>query len=138
MEVKKALEKASKQQTANSKQIFEEAKKILKAKGLERAEKKAERETGVYRVFSYVHFTGTVGAMVKLACETDFVAKTDEMAQLGKELAMQIASMEPRDVDELMKQAYLRDGSKTIEELVKEVSGKTGENVRVSEIVRVG
>jgi len=79
-----------------------------------------------------------VGAMVRLSCETDFVAKTDEMAKLGKELAMQVASMNPDSVEELLKQDYLRDPKKTIEKLVKEVSGKTGENMRVSEIVRFG
>lgn len=130
MDVKKAL--------IESGGDTKKAKEYLKKKGLERAEKKADRETGVFAIFSYVHFNGNVGAMVKLACETDFVAKTDDFARLGKEIAMQVASMNPESVEELLKQDYLRDTNKTIEELAKEVSGKTGENVKVAEIVRLG
>lgn len=130
MDVKKAL--------TESKGDTKQARAWLKKRGLERAEKKAGRETGVTHVFAYVHFNGAVGAMVKLACETDFVAKTDDFATLGKELAMQTASMDPKSVAELLKQDYLRDPSKTVEELVKEVSGKTGENIRVLETSRLG
>lgn len=116
---------------------FEKAKVIIAKKGIERADKKADRETGVNRVFAYVHFNGKTGSLVKLACETDFVAKTDDFEHLGKEIAMQIASMSPKDVDELLKQDYLRDTKKTIEGLVKEVSGKTGENVRIIDIAKL-
>ncbi len=116
---------------------FAKAKKIIEVKGIERADKKADRETGVARVFSYVHFNGKTAALVKLACETDFVAKTDDFEKLGKEIAMQVASMAPESVEELLKQEYLRDPKKTIQELVKAVSGKTGENVRVLEIARL-
>lgn len=116
---------------------FEKAKAVIAAKGIERADKKADRETGVARVFAYVHFNGKTGAMVKLACETDFVAKTDDFEKLGKEIAMQVASMMPENVEDLLKQDYLRDPKKTITELVKEVSGKTGENVRVLDIARL-
>lgn len=129
MDVKRAL--------TESKGDVKEAKVWLKKKGLERADKKAERETGVTRVFAYVHFNGKLGALVKLACETDFVAKTEDFEKMGREIAMQVASTAPTDVAELMKQDYLREPSKTIEQLVKEVSGKTGENVQVLEIVRL-
>lgn len=114
------------------------AQEWLKKKGLERADNKSDRATGVSRVFSYVHFNGLVGSMVQLSCETDFVAKTDDMSKLGQELAMQVASMNPETVEEFLKQDYLRDSKKTIKELVKEVSGKTGENVVVSKIARLG
>lgn len=116
---------------------FAKAKKIIAEKGIAKAEKKAERETGVSRVFAYVHFNGKTAALVKLACETDFVAKTDDFAWLGKEIAMQVASMQPASVDELLTQDFLKDQKKKIEQLVKEVSGKTGENVRVVEIARL-
>jgi elongation factor Ts len=107
------------------------AKAWLEAKGMKRAADKAERETEAGHVFSYVHFNGKVGALVKLACETDFVAKTEDFQNLGKEIAMQTASMKPENVEELLKQDYLRDPSKTIESMIKAVSGKTGENIRV-------
>ena len=107
------------------------AREWIKQKGLTRAAEKADRETGATFVFAYVHFNGKVGALVKLACETDFVAKTEDFQNLGREIAMQVASMKPETVDELMAQDYLRDSSQTIEQLVKGVTGKTGENVRV-------
>lgn len=109
----------------------QKAKAWITQKGLTRAAEKSDRETEAGYVFSYVHFNGRVGALVKLACETDFVAKTDDFQNLGKEVAMQVASMKPETVEELLKEDYLRDSSKTIEVLIKGVSGKTGENVRV-------
>ena len=130
LDVKKALEAADGD--------MDKALEWLKKKGLERADNKSDRETGVNRVFSYVHFNATVGAMVQLSCETDVVAKTDDFATLGKELAMQVVSMSPENVEAFLEQDYLRDSKKTIKELVKEVSGKTGENVQVTQIVRLG
>jgi elongation factor Ts len=129
MDAKKAL--------VESNGDFAKAKEIITAKGMERADKKSDRETGVSRVFAYVHFNGKTGAMVKLACETDFVAKTEDFEHLGREIAMQVASMMPESVDDLMKQDYLRDPKQTIEQLAKAVSGKTGENVRILEIARL-
>ena len=107
------------------------AKSWLEKKGMKRAEDKAERETEAGYVFAYVHFNGKVGSLVKLACETDFVAKTEDFQNLGREVAMQVASMKPGSVAELLLQDYLRDSSKTIESLIKGVAGKTGENIRV-------
>ena len=107
------------------------AKEWLEKKGMKRAAEKSERETEAGYVFSYVHFNGKVGSLIKLACETDFVAKTEDFQNLGKEVAMQVASMKPETVDELLKQDYLRDTSKTIEAMIKVVSGKTGENIKV-------
>lgn len=109
----------------------QKAKAWLEKKGMKRAADKAERETGAGYVFSYVHFNGKVGSLIKIACETDFVAKTEDFQNLGKEIAMQVASMKPESVDELLKQDYLRDPSKTIEGMIKNLSGKTGENIRI-------
>lgn len=110
------------------------AREWLEKKGMKRAEDKAERETEAGYVFSYVHFNGKVGSLVKLACETDFVAKTEDFQNLGKEIAMQVASMKPESVEELLKQDYLRDSSKTIVAMIKLISGKTGENIKVVDI----
>lgn len=107
------------------------AKAWVSKKGLARAEKKKGRETSAGSVFSYVHHNGRVGSLVSLACETDFVAKTDDFQTLGKELAMQVASSDPSDVAALMEQSYNRDPSKTIEQLVSETAGILGENIRI-------
>lgn len=129
MDVKKALEEAE----GN----VEKAKKILKKKGIRKAEKKSERETGEGRVFSYVHHNGKVGALLRLACETDFVAKNEEFQKLGKELVMQVASMKPENVEEFLGQNYVREPDKTIEELIKEAIGKLGENIEVEGFARL-
>ena len=62
-------------------------------------------------------------------CETDFVARTDEFKRLAKEIAMQVSAMNPKDIESLLKQEYIRDSSKTIEDLIKENIAKIGENI---------
>jgi elongation factor Ts len=126
MDVRKAL--------TESEGDTKKAKAWLEAKGMKRAAEKSERDTEAGYVFSYVHFNGKVGSLIKMACETDFVAKTEDFQNLGKEIAMQVASMRPETVEELLKQDYLRDTSKTIEAMIKVVSGKTGENIKVVSI----
>lgn len=108
----------------------------LKKRANEIAAKKADRETGEGLIESYIHGGGKVGVMVELLCETDFVAKTDEFKKLAKEIAMQVAAMNPENVDALLKQDYIRDGSQTIEALVKAAIGKLGENITVKRFVR--
>jgi elongation factor Ts len=111
----------------------------LRQRGIEKAAKKGEREVKAGMIFTYVHHTGRTGAILALACETDFVAKTDEFQNLGKELALHICASSPESVEGLLKQEYVRDPSKTIEVLIKEVIGKLGENIQVVEfkVVRV-
>ncbi len=114
----------------------EKAKEILKEMGTTAVEKRAERETGQGLIETYVHAGGKVGAMVHLACETDFVAKTDEFKTLAKEISMQVAAMNPADTDELLAQDYIREAGKTVADLVKEVIAKTGENVQIKKFTR--
>lgn len=129
MEVKKALEEA--------KGDMDKAKKWLIEQGLSKAAKKADRETGDGLIISYIHNGGKVGAMVKLGCETDFVANTDEFQTLGKEIAMQIASMNPESIDDLLVQAYIRDPKQSINDLIKSAIAKIGENIVVLEMKRM-
>ncbi len=128
MDVKKALEEV--------KGDMKKAEEIIREKGLAKAAKKSGREVKSGLVYSYVHQTGKVGAMVEIACETDFVAKNDEFVTLCKEVAMQVASMNPKNVKQLEEMSYIRDGSKTVGELVKELVGKVGENMKVVRFVR--
>lgn len=113
---------------------MKKAQEWLAKKGMERAAKKSDREVKAGRVFSYIHHTGRIGSMVSLACETDFVAKTDDFAKLGHELAMQASATNPETVEAFMEQDYIRDGSKNITSLVKEMIGKLGENIQVVDI----
>jgi len=115
---------------------YKKALALLKEKAEKTAAKKADRETGQGIVETYVHGGGKIGVMVMLLCETDFVAKTDEFKHLGHEIAMQIAAMDPKDVEELLKQEYIKDPSVTIEKMVKETIQKTGENIVVKKFDR--
>jgi elongation factor Ts len=108
----------------------------LKKRASEIAAKKADRETGEGLIEAYIHGGGKVGVLVEILCETDFVAKTDEFKNMAREIAMQVAAMNPETVDDLMKQDYIRDGSQTIESLVKGVIGKLGENITVKRFTR--
>jgi len=67
----------------------------LRRKGLAKAAKRAEKETKAGVVYAYIHGEGTVGAMVEVQCETDFVARTDQFKEFVREVAMQIAAMNP-------------------------------------------
>ncbi|MBI2268652.1 MAG: translation elongation factor Ts [Candidatus Blackburnbacteria bacterium] len=128
MDVKRALEE--------SRGNEDKARQILKEAGFTRAAKKASRETKTGRIFSYIHHSGTVGSIVAILCETDFVARTDEFQELGREIAMQIASMKPESVEDLKKQDYIRDPSTTIDALVQGVIAKTGENIQIQDFKR--
>jgi elongation factor Ts len=114
----------------------EKAIEFLKKKGFEKAAKKGERETHNGVVFSYVH-GGKIGVLVALRCETDFVAKTEEFLNLGKEIALQIASMNPKDSKELLEQPNIRDPKLTMGDMINLVIGKLGENIKVDQFARV-
>ena len=79
---------------------FEKAKDILRKRGVAIAMKKGDRETGDGLVFSYVHAGGKVGVLLKLYCETDFVARNEKFQELGKDIALHIAAMKPQYVSE--------------------------------------
>jgi len=107
---------------------------ILKKEGMEKADKREGRVTGQGKVFVYSHHTGKIVGVTELLCETDFVAKTDVFETLGKDIAMQVASMGDED---LLKQEFIKDTGKTISGLIKEAIAKTGENIRVGRVFRV-
>ena len=115
---------------------YQKAIEWLKKHGIEKADKKADRETAQGLVESYIHQNGKVGALVEITCETDFVARTQDFKHLAHEVAMQVAAMNPKDVDTLLKQEYIRDSSVTIENLVKQAIGKLGENIVIKKITR--
>jgi elongation factor Ts len=115
---------------------YKKALEWLKKRGLEKAGKKADRETSQGLIDSYIHQGGKIGVLLELRCETDFVAKTDDFKQLSRELGMQISAMNPKDVKELLKQEYIRDPKMTVEDLIKSVIGKLGENITLARFVR--
>ncbi|MEX0896424.1 MAG: translation elongation factor Ts [Patescibacteria group bacterium] len=128
MDCKKALEEASGD--------LKKAEKVVKERGLAKAEKKADRETKEGYIASYVHSTGKVAALVELQCETDFVARNEEFRTVANEIAMQVAAMKPETVDELLEQENIRDASVTIADMIKQLSGKIGENMILKRFIR--
>ena len=116
------------------------------------AAKRAERETSNGVVDSYIHSAGRIGVLVEVNCETDFVANTEDFRGLARNIAMQIAAMNPsliskddpdRDKYEgsdeevcLFSQKFIKDASRTVEDLVKDAVAKTGENIRVRRFAR--
>ena len=127
MACKKALEESAGD--------MEKAKALIAEWGVEKAEKKAERSTGSGMLEAYIH-GGRIGVLVEMRCETDFVAKTDEFKGLAHEVAMQIASMDPQTVEELLAQPFIKDNTKTVEDIITAVIGKIGENMRVERFCR--
>ncbi|MDO8618851.1 MAG: translation elongation factor Ts [Candidatus Daviesbacteria bacterium] len=115
---------------------FEKAQEWLKAHGLEKSAAKADREVKAGLVEAYSH-GGRLGVIVEILCETDFVARTDDFKSLAHELALQIASMNPSSVEDLLKQEYIRDAGVTIEQLIKSAIGKLGENIQVGKFERI-
>ena len=115
---------------------LEKAKEVIKKKGLERAASKGDREVKAGLVEVYSH-NGKVGVLVELFCETDFVAKTEDFKTLAHDLALQVASMNPENVEDFLKQEYIRDNSLTVDQLIKGVIGKLGENIQVGRFERV-
>jgi elongation factor Ts len=173
MDCKKALEACNGDMDA--------AVEHLRKTGAAKAEKRAGREVREGLVGSYIHFTGKIGVMVEVNCETDFVARTDDFKTLVKNIAEHIAAAAPIAVDKdqvppekveqerrifveqvkqsgkpenlvekivegkvaayykdvaLLHQAWIRDDKKTIGDLVKELSAKTGENIQVRRFTR--
>lgn len=115
---------------------LEKAKDVIRKKGLDRADQKGEREVKAGLIETYSH-GGRVGVILELLCETDFVVKTADFKNLAHEVALQIASMNPLSVDELLKQEYIRDNSQTIDDLIKVVIGKLGENIQIGSFKRI-
>lgn len=108
----------------------------IKKNALAKADKKSDRATGQGLIESYIHGGGRVGVLLEILCETDFVAKTDDFKNLAHEVSMQIAAMNPKDVQILLKSEYIRDSSQTMEQLVKSVIGKLGENITIKRFQR--
>ncbi|HUF11733.1 MAG TPA: translation elongation factor Ts [Longimicrobiales bacterium] len=173
MECKKALE-----ETGGD---IEAAIDVLRAKGAAKAAKRAGKEATEGAIGSYVHMGGRIGVLIEVACETDFVARTDDFQQLVRDLAMHIAASNPLGVSEadvapevverersvfleqvknegkpeamhdkivdgkikrffkestLMAQPFVKDPERTIEQLVTDVSAKTGERIVIRRFAR--
>ncbi len=111
---RKALEEASGD--------MEKARIILQRKGADAAAKKADRTLGAGTVASYIHHGGTVGVLLELSSETDFVSGNEAFKALAYDIAMHVAASKPEYVkrEDVSEDAL----SRAKEVLMKEVEGK--------------
>ena len=160
---------------------MEKAVDELRKRGAAIAANRSGKVTSEGLVHAYIHTGNKVGVLIELNCETDFVARTEEIQTLAKNLCMQIAAakplyLSPEEVDPkflerektilkeqlidsgkpakiidqilegkitklysevcLLKQSYIKNDQLTIEDLLKEVIARTGENVRIRRFAR--
>ena len=135
MDCKKALE-----ETGGD---VEKAVEYLRKKGIAKAEKRADRAASEGAIVALVSDDAKTAALVEVNSETDFVARNDEFQALAKAVASQLFGDASFDgvvtvaqEGELMKQPWHKDAGKTVADVVKEASGKTGENVVVRRYAR--
>jgi len=130
---------------------MEKAIEFLKQRGAAIAEKKKDAAVTEGVIEAYVHHTRHIGTLVELNCETDFVARTDEFRKLARDLAMQIAAASPQFISSedmppeaeadpqivcLLSQPFIKDPTKTVQEIIAETIAKLGENVKVGKFAR--
>jgi elongation factor Ts len=130
---------------------LQKALEILRQRGLAIAEKKKEVAVAEGVVEAYIHHTKRIGALVELNCETDFVARTAEFQQLAHDLAMQVAATSPQFITAedmppeaeadrqaacLLSQPFIKDPTKTVQEIIAGTIAKVGENIKVRRFAR--
>lgn len=173
LDCKKALEESNGD--------VEKAVEILRKRGVALAGKRAGKDTGEGIVHSYIHPGDQTGVLLEINCETDFVARTSDIKEFAKDLAMHIAAIKPKyvkpeEVEQsfldkereiaiaqlkeqgkpdnmidkivdgkmkkissevcLLKQPFVKNDKKTVEEIIQELSAKTGENIQVKRFCR--
>lgn len=137
---------------------FDKALGILKERGIKLVEKRSERKTSQGIIDSYIHFDGKLGAIIEVNCETDFVARNEMFRKFVKDMAMQVAAVNPKyvrredipedvvskaaNVDDyvkevcLLEQAFVKDSKKTVKDYLQEVISQTGENIVINRFSR--
>lgn len=116
---------------------MEKALLELRAASAAIAEKKSTRELKAGLVQSYVHSSGTLGALLELNCETDFVAKNPEFKTLATDIAMHLAASAPESLEALLEQPFVKNPELTISQLLKNFTQKFGENVGIGTFSRI-
>ncbi len=126
---------------------------LLRERGIATVAKKASRAANEGLIETYVHAGGRIGVIVELNCETDFVARTDDFKELAHNIALQVAAMDPRAIDDeiplddldtsdgeprLLHQPFVKDSSQTIGNLLTDTVAKVGENIVIRRFVRYG
>ena len=111
---------------AEAKGDMERAVEILRKKGLQQADRKAEREAKEGMIFSYIHHDAKLGVLAEVACETDFVARNEQFQEFGKDLCLHIAAMRPRYLtrEEVTPQDIEKERNFQLERTREQMAGK--------------
>lgn len=114
VDAKKALEEADGD--------MEKATRLLRERGQAKALKKTDREAREGVVAQYLHSNRKVAAMVKLLCETDFVARTDEFQELARDIAMHVAALDPKYLspEDVSEESVAKEREFWVKELVEQ------------------
>ena len=150
IDCKKALEEAQGD--------FSKAKELLRKRGLEMAAKKSDRVAKEGRVEAYIHNGNKIAVLLEVNCETDFVARSEDFCKFTRDVAIHIAAMNPKyikkedvpvdvlakEIDKeafykancLLAQPYVKEASKSIQDLLNELVSKIGENTVIGRFAR--
>lgn len=139
---------------------FDKALSILRERGARVSEKKAARKTQQGIIDAYVHFSGTMAAMVEVNCETDFVARNELFKEFVRNLSVHVAASAPRYISSeeiphdvlikfspaektqfikeqcLLEQAFVKDNAMTIRQYLQSIIGQIGENIVIRRFAR--
>lgn len=141
---------------------IDKAVQILRERGLASAERKSGRRAAEGLIVSYIHGNNRFGSLVELNCETDFVARTEDFTTLANDIALHIVGAAPRYVSEdeisdeerqagidefgsedafldatvVTRQPFIRDGSLTVGEMIRDAVARIGENIVLRRFAR--
>ena len=127
MDIKKALDEADGDRP--------KALNLLKERGAKIMDKKADRVAADGLVEAYVH-GGRIGVLLEVNCETDFVARGETFKEFAHDVALQISSMNPENVEELLEQAFIKDSKITIADYLRDVTAQLGERIVIARFTR--
>ena len=130
---------------------LEKSFQILKQRSLSKVERKKTRTASQGLIEAYIHNGERIGAIVEVNCETDFVARTDELKELAHHLAMQVTAQDPQFISSeevpegaegnaqttcLLLQPYIKNTDMTVQDIIDETIAKVGENIKVGRFTR--
>lgn len=110
---------------------FELAKQKLTENMNIKIQDKTEREVNEGIIVSYIHSNKKLGSLVTIKCETDFVAKNQLFIQFSNDIAMQVAVIQPNNLDELLLSNFIKDEDITIDNYKDSMIAKLGENIKI-------
>ncbi|NLK20793.1 MAG: elongation factor Ts [Epulopiscium sp.] len=115
---------------------LEKAVELLREKGLAKAAKKAGRIAAEGLVVDYISEDGKIGALVEVNSETDFVAKNEEFKSFAAQVAKQAAMTKTNNIEDFMKEAWILDNTKTVQDVLTEKISVIGENLNIRRFVK--